>query len=165
MPREAPGEVAPARVLALELREHRARLVEVAAGGGVEQLELKDVDRGKPAPLADLATTRRGAARLAVAERALDEPAKLDERPVAFLHAHVDDAFPRLALAGHDHDRRTTAPAPVAAFALGGFERRPPPLGQRARSGLEHLAHRFPHARRRDHVRLCGPLFAGRVSR
>ena len=98
---------------------------------------------------------------LAVAERALEEAAQLDERRVAVLDPQVDDALPALALCRDDDDPRAASPAPVATRRLGGVERRQQAQGERAGGRLERLAHRLPHARRLDHVRLRDPALPG----
>ena len=63
--------------------------------------------------------------------------AELGQRAVALLDSQVDDALPRLALAGDDDDPGAAATAPVAAVGLGCVERGHQPLGERAGRRLE----------------------------
>ena len=95
----------------------------------------------------------------AVAERAVEEPAELDQRRVSLLDAEIDDPLHRSPVAG-----TTTMPAPPRP-------RQSPPSASAASSAAsrrsasepvadENVPHRLPDPRRLDEVRLRDPVGA-----
>ena len=147
---------------ALQLGELRPRVFQIAALGSIPDREEPDVRLGQAGGTGDRRPAGLGTVRRPVGERPLEQSAELDERSVALFDPEVDDSLPRLALRRDHHDRRAAAPAPVAALRFGCVERVHQAQCEGTRGRVERLAHRLPHPRRRDHVRLADPaLTAG----